>query len=85
MPERDAAHNSQAQGNRAPEGGHPDRTRPFIVRQGNTVSDVARLVHHDVTRSLKFARLRGSGTFEGQQVGPDHTVADGDIVELHAK
>jgi ribosome-interacting GTPase 1 len=68
-----------------PPGHLPDRTRPFIVRQGNTVSDVARLVHHDVARSLKFARLWGSGAFEGQQVGPDHTVADGDIVELHAK
>jgi ribosome-interacting GTPase 1 len=68
-----------------PPGHLPDRTRPFIVRQGNTVSDVARLVHHDVARSLKFARLWGSGAFDGQQVGPDHTVADGDIVELHAK
>jgi ribosome-interacting GTPase 1 len=68
-----------------PPGHPPDRTRPFIVRQGNTVSDVARLVHDDVARSLKFARLWGSGAFDGQQVGPDHTVADGDIVELHAK
>jgi ribosome-interacting GTPase 1 len=68
-----------------PPGHPPDRTRPFIVRQGNTVSDVARLVHHDVARSLKFARLWGSGAFDGQQVGPDHSVADGDIVELHAK
>jgi ribosome-interacting GTPase 1 len=68
-----------------PPGHPPDRTRPFIVRQGNTVSDVARLVHHDVARSLKFARLWGSGAFDGQQVGPDHTVADGDIVELHAR
>jgi ribosome-interacting GTPase 1 len=68
-----------------PPGHLPDRTRPFIVRQGNTVSDVARLVHHDVARSLKFARLWGSGAFDGQPVGPDHTVADGDIVELHAK
>ena len=68
-----------------PPGHPPDRTRPFIVRQGNTVADVARLVHPDVARSLKFARLWGSGAFDGQQVGPDHTVADGDIVELHAR
>lgn len=27
----------------------------------------------------------GSGTFEGQQVGPEHRIADGDIVELHAR
>ena len=68
-----------------PPGQPPDRTRPFIVRRGNAVSDVARLVHQDVARSLKFARLWGSATFDGQQVGPDHAVADGDIVELHAR
>ena len=66
--------------------GHPpDRTRPFIVRRAHTVADVARLVHQDVARSLKFARLWGSAAFAGQQVGPDHAVADGDIVELHAR
>jgi hypothetical protein len=68
-----------------PPGQPPDRTRPFIVRRGNTVSDVARLVHQDVAQSLKFARLWGSGAFDGQQVGPDHAVADGDVVELHAR
>jgi len=68
-----------------PPGHPPDRTRPFIVRRGNTVSDVARLVHQDVARSLKYARLWGSGAFDGQQVGPDHVIADGDVVELHAK
>jgi len=68
-----------------PPGQPPDRTRPFIVRLGNTVSDVARLVHQDVAGSLKFARLWGSGAFDGQQVGPDHAVADGDVVELHAR
>jgi uncharacterized protein len=67
-----------------PPGHPPDRTRPFIVRRGNTVSDVARLVHQDVARSLTFARLWGSGIFDGQRVGPDHPVADGDVIELHA-
>jgi len=65
--------------------GHPaDRTRPFTVRRGETVLDVAQLVHQDVARTLKFARLWGSSSFDGQQVGPEHLVADGDIVELHA-
>ena len=67
-----------------PPGHPPDRTRPFIVRRGDTLSDVARLVHQDVARSLKFARLWGSAAFDGQHVGPDHCVVDGDVVELHA-
>jgi len=62
-----------------------ERVRPFMVRRGNTVLDVARLVHQEVARTLKFARLWGSGAFDGQQVGPEHRVADGDIVELHAR
>jgi len=62
-----------------------ERVRPFTVRRGDTVLDVARLVHQDVARTLKFARLWGSGAFDGQQVGPEHRVADGDIVELHAR
>ena len=66
--------------------GHPfERTRPFTLRRGGTVSDVARLVHKDIERTLRYARVWGGHSdFEGQQVGPDHALADGDIVELHA-
>jgi ribosome-interacting GTPase 1 len=60
------------------------RDKPFTVRRGETVLDVARLVHKDIAESLKFARLWGSGAFDGQQVSADHVVADGDVVELHA-
>jgi ribosome-interacting GTPase 1 len=66
--------------------GHPtDKRRPFTVRRGGTVLDVARLVHQDVARTLKYARLWGSSAFDGQQVGAEHRVNDGDVVELHAK
>ena len=60
-----------------------DRDRPFTFRRGDTVSDVARLVHKDIARSLRFARIWGSGQFDGQQVGAEHELADGDVVELH--
>jgi ribosome-interacting GTPase 1 len=65
--------------------GHPpDTQRPFTVFQGDTVYDVARLVHRDIAESLKFARVWGSSKFEGQQIGKDHTVSDGDVLELHS-
>jgi ribosome-interacting GTPase 1 len=62
----------------------PDMGRPFTVRKGDTVQDVAMLVHRDIAASLRFARLWGGGAFDGQQVGADHVVADGDVLELHS-
>jgi ribosome-interacting GTPase 1 len=62
-----------------------DRQRPFSVRRGDRVLEVARLVHQDVAATLKYARIWGSGEFDGQQVGPEHPVADGDVLELHAR
>jgi len=65
--------------------GHPaDKHRPFTLRRGQTVGDVAQRVHHDVARTLRYARVWGHAGFDGQQVGPEHAVEDGDIVELHA-
>ena len=68
---------------RAP-GRAPDRDRPFILRRGHTVEDVARLVHKDMARSLRYARVWAKSGFDGQQVGREHPVADGDVIELHA-
>ena len=64
-------------------GHHADKHRPFTLRHGQTVGDVARLVHQDVARSLRHARVWGHSGFDGQQVGHEHVVEDGDIVELH--
>ncbi len=65
-------------------GQHADMDRPFTVRRGDTVHDVAELVHRDIAASLQYARVWGAETFDGQQVGPEHEVADGDVLELHA-
>jgi len=62
----------------------PDRGRPFILHRGQTVEDVARLVHKDLARSLRYARVWGTTGFDGQQVGREHPVEDGDVVELHS-
>jgi uncharacterized protein len=60
-----------------------DRHRPFILHRGQTVEDVARLVHKDLVQSLKYARIWGKTAFDGQHVGREHPVADGDVIELH--
>ena len=56
---------------------------PFALSVGSTVADVADRVHHDVGRSCTGALLWGpSARFDGQRVGRDHVVADGDVVEI---
>jgi ribosome-interacting GTPase 1 len=62
-----------------------DSDKPFTLRRGDTVHDLASLVHKDIAESLKFARMWGNNVFDGQQVGPDHLLADGDVVELHSR
>ena len=64
-------------------GKQAENDKPFTVRRGGTVLDVARLVHKDIAEDLKFARMWGTEVFDCQQVGPDHVVTDGDLVELH--
>ncbi|MEN8237642.1 MAG: TGS domain-containing protein [Actinomycetota bacterium] len=65
-------------------GREPDLERPYTVRHGANVLDVAALVHRDIAAEFKFARLWGATEFDAQQVGRDHIVEDGDIIELHA-
>jgi len=65
--------------------GHPpDMGRPFTLRGGGTVREVAQQVHRGMAAELKFARVwGGSAGFEGQQVSAAHAVRDRDVVELH--
>ena len=60
-----------------------DRAKPVTVPIGSNVLDLAREIHRDFQDSLKFARIWGTGVFEGQTVKRDHELHDGDVVELH--
>ena len=60
-----------------------DRASPFTIPLGGTVLDLAREVHRDFEQTLKFAKVWGTGVFEGQTVKRDHALHDADVVELH--
>ncbi len=60
-----------------------DLDQPYVLPQGSTVIELAEQVHRDFTDSLKFARVWGSGKFDGQNVQRDYVLEDGDVVELH--
>ena len=56
---------------------------PVALEPGATVADVADWVHHDLAASFSGARVWGaSARFDGQRVGRDHLVQDGDAVEI---
>jgi small GTP-binding protein len=56
---------------------------PLALEPGATVADVADWVHHDLGVSFTGARVWGpSARFDGQRVGRDHIVLDGDVVEI---
>ncbi len=61
----------------------PDRDRPFTVRRGSTLLEMAGQVHKDYCEGLKFARVWGAAVHDGTQVKGDYVLHDKDVVELH--
>jgi ribosome-interacting GTPase 1 len=64
-------------------GKEPDLTEPVILKKGSTVEDVALSVHKDFVVKLRYAKVWGSGKFDGQMVKRDYLVNEGDVIELH--
>jgi len=62
----------------------PDYEKPFTVRQGDTLLDVAALIHKDLATNLKFARVWGSQIHPGTTVKGDYVLHDKDVVEIHS-
>ena len=60
-----------------------DEGPPYTIRHGSTIMDFAEIVHKDFAEGLRYARVWGSGKFQGQQVPRDYILSDEDIVELH--
>jgi small GTP-binding protein len=67
-----------------PPGRKADNSTPFILRRGATVLDAAEAIHKDFVARLKYARLWGKDEYQGQMVGREHVLEDGDVLELHA-
>src|SRR5579883_1990913 len=64
-------------------GRRADRSVPFVLPRGATVADACAAVHKDFVERLKYARIWGARTFEGQMVQREHVLDDGDVIELH--
>ena len=66
-----------------PSAKQPDMDRPFTIRRGHTLLDLAGQVHKDYHEGLKFARVWGTAVHDGTVVKGDYVLHDKDIVELH--
>lgn len=67
---------------KSPQEKKPDMTKPFTIRRGATLLEVAEQVHQDF-KQLTHARVWGSRVHDGTQVTGDYVPEDGDVVELH--
>jgi hypothetical protein len=66
---------------RAP-GKEPDRSKPFILKRGARLEELAGKIHKDFLTSLKSARVWGVNVFDGQLVPREYVLQEGDVVEL---
>lgn len=61
----------------------PDYEKPFTIRRGGTLVEIAEMIHRDFAHSLKFARVWGSHVHPGTVVKGEYVLHDKDVVELH--
>ena len=66
-----------------PPGKPADMTDPFTLPAGSTVMDLATGIHRQLAEKLKFARIWGTGVYDGQNAQRNHVLNDKDIIELH--
>lgn len=66
-----------------PQAKQPDLSRPFTIRRGGTLVEVAGLVHKEFAEKLKFARVWGTAVHDATVAKGDYVLHDRDIVELH--
>ena len=67
-----------------PPGGKADMEHPMVLRRGAKVEDVCRKLHRDFVENFKYAKVWGKSVkFDGQRVGMDHVVEDGDILTIY--
>lgn len=60
--------------------------RPFTLRRGATLADLARSIHSDFERDFSFARVWAERlVFSPQKVGLGFTLEDRDVVEIHMR
>lgn len=59
--------------------------KPLLLKRGATVRHLAEKIHREFAETLRYARVWGpSAKVQGERVGGEHVLQDGDIVEIKA-
>jgi len=68
---------------KAPQKKEADFDRPFTLKRGGTLLDLAELIHNDYADNLKFGRVWGTAVHDGTVVKGDYVIQDKDVIEIH--
>ncbi len=60
--------------------------KPFILKRGATIYDLAKNIHSDFSEKFSFAKVWAKRlVFSPQKVGATFALEDGDVVEIHVR
>jgi len=62
-----------------------DFEKPYVLPQGTTVFQAAMSIHKDLAENMKYARLWGSDSYDGQRIEREHELKDKDVIEVHTR
>lgn len=59
-----------------------DFDKPYTLNRGSTLADLADLIHKDIAKNFKSARIWSSDVHDGIIVNADYMINDKDVVEI---
>jgi len=66
-----------------PQGKKADIEEPLIIKKGSTVIDVCGRLRREFVKNFRHAKIWGDSVkFPGQKIGPDHILADKDVLRI---
>ena len=65
-------------------GREADMSDPLVLKKGSKVGDVAKLLHKDFIKGLKYVKVWGSSKFPGQRVSKNYVLKNEDLIEIYS-
>ncbi|MBS7248598.1 MAG: GTPase [Candidatus Jordarchaeales archaeon] len=66
------------------EPGGPRSDKPIVLRKGATVRDAVKRIRPSMLKNFSYAKVYGpSAKYDGEKVGLDHVLMDGDTIQIH--